>query len=117
MSWDTDVLAQVPDSIAGEEAAFFTLAQTVMNGVRRSRVGWGESVAVFGLGILGQLAVRFCRLCGVRPVFGVDPAAKRRALLPEDAGIQPGMRPRGWKPFAKPLRQRRATGWWTVPSR
>ncbi|MCE2467731.1 MAG: zinc-binding alcohol dehydrogenase [Caldilineaceae bacterium] len=84
-----DNLARVPDSIAGEEAAFFTLAQTVMNGVRRSRVGWGESVAVFGLGILGQLAVRFCRLCGARPVFGVDPAAKRRALLPADVGIQP----------------------------
>ena len=28
-----------------------------MNGVRRAQVGWGDAVAVFGLGILGQLAV------------------------------------------------------------
>lgn len=84
-----DQLARVPSEIASEEAAFFTLAQTVMNGVRRSRVGWGETAAVFGLGILGQLAVRFCRLCGARPVFAVDPAPLRRDLLPPDAGIRP----------------------------
>ncbi len=84
-----DTLRRVPDALASEEAAFFTLAQTVMNGVRRAQVGWGEAVAVFGLGILGQLAVRFCRLCGARPVFGVDLAARRLALLPADAGIHP----------------------------
>ena len=84
-----DTLWRVPDSVPQEEAAFFTLAQTVMNGVRRAQVGWGDSVAVFGLGILGQLAVRFCRLCGAFPVLGVDLAPKRLELLPLAAGIQP----------------------------
>lgn len=82
-------LAQVPEPLSDGEAAFFTLGQTVMNGVRRARVGWGEAAAVFGLGILGQLAVRFCRLCGARPVFGVDLAPRRLALLPADPGIHP----------------------------
>ncbi len=86
---EVEALRQVPDSIVSAEAVFFTLAQTVMNGIRRAQVGWGDAVAVFGLGILGQLAVRFCRLCGARPVFGIDLAPQRLALLPSDGGIQP----------------------------
>lgn len=86
---DVNDIRRIPDSIASEDAAFFSLAQIVMNGVRRAQVGWGDAVAVFGLGLLGQLAVRFCRLCGARPVFGIDPAPRRLELLPKDPGIHP----------------------------
>jgi threonine dehydrogenase-like Zn-dependent dehydrogenase len=69
---------------------FVTLAATVMNGVRRGQVAWGESVVVFGLGVLGQLAVRCCRLCGARPVFGLDLIDARIALLPSGVtGVHP----------------------------
>jgi len=77
------------DEVPDEQAAFFNLAETVMNGVRRSGVGWGDSVVVFGLGLLGQLAVRFCRLLGARPVFAVDVADERLRLLPGDSQIIP----------------------------
>jgi len=66
---------------------FTTLAATVMNSVRRARVGLGESVVVFGLGLLGQLAVRLARLCGARPVVGVDLVGARLAALPEDPAV------------------------------
>lgn len=69
---------EVPD----EEAAFFTLAEIAMNGVRRGQVTWGETAAVYGLGLLGQLVVRLCRLAGAALVVGVDVAASRLALLP-----------------------------------
>ena len=65
-----------------DQLPFVTLAQIVMNGVRRARLQWGEAVVVFGLGILGQLAARFCRLAGARPVIGVDPLEDRRAPSP-----------------------------------
>ena len=69
---------------------FVALAATVMNGVRRAHAGWGDSVVVFGLGLIGQLTVRFCRLCGARPVIGVDPIDARVALLPAGViGVQP----------------------------
>lgn len=77
------------DEVPDEQAAFFNLAETVMNGVRRSGVGWGDSVVVFGLGLLGQLAVRFCRLLGARPVFAVDVADERLRPLPGDRQIIP----------------------------
>jgi 2-desacetyl-2-hydroxyethyl bacteriochlorophyllide A dehydrogenase len=79
----------VRPEVSDEQAAFFTIAEIVMNGVRRGGVTWGEAVVVNGLGLLGQLAVRFCRLAGARPVFAVDPAAPRRERLPQDDGIVP----------------------------
>jgi len=75
--------------IADEHAVFFTIAEIVMNGVRRGNVRWGEAIVVFGLGLLGQLAVRFCRLCGARPVIAVDIAAQRLRRLPSDPAVVP----------------------------
>jgi 2-desacetyl-2-hydroxyethyl bacteriochlorophyllide A dehydrogenase len=75
------------DSIPDEQAAFFYLSCIVMNGVRRSGVGWGDSAVIYGAGILGQLAARFCRLCGARPVIVADIADARLGLLPEDPAV------------------------------
>src|SRR5437899_9483563 len=33
--------------------------------------------SVYGMGLLGQLAARFCRLCGARPVIAMDVAESR----------------------------------------
>jgi 2-desacetyl-2-hydroxyethyl bacteriochlorophyllide A dehydrogenase len=83
-----ETVIPVPSAgIADSHAAFHTLSAIVMNGVRKAKLEWGETVAVFGLGLLGQLAVRFARLSGCRPVFGIDISDARLALLPEDSGI------------------------------
>ena len=81
-------LRKLQRDIPDEQAVFFTIAEIVMNGVRRAAVQWGESVAVYGLGLLGQLAVRFCRLGGARPVLAIDPAENRLARLPADPQIR-----------------------------
>lgn len=73
----------VPDSVPAEEAAFFALAGIAMNGLRRGGVDWGETVAVYGLGLVGQLASRFCHVAGARPVVGFDIAPDRVEYLPE----------------------------------
>ncbi len=75
-----------PD-IPDEQAVFFTIAEIVMNSIRRANVRWGESVAVYGLGLLGQLTVLICRLCGARPVFAIDTAENRLERLPADPAI------------------------------
>jgi 2-desacetyl-2-hydroxyethyl bacteriochlorophyllide A dehydrogenase len=80
-------LAAVPEGVSEEEATFATLAKVAMNGVRRGGVTWGESVVVFGLGIIGQIAARLCLLAGARPVFVVEPHDERRALLPDHPGF------------------------------
>ena len=76
--------------IPDEEATFSTIAEIVMNGVRRGEVSWGESVVVYGLGLLGQFVTRLCYLAGARPVIGVDVSDKRIGLLPKGIkGVNP----------------------------
>lgn len=78
---------RIPDAVPDERAAFWTIAEIVMNGVRRGGVQWGEAAAVCGLGLLGQLAVRFCLHAGARPVIAVDVADARLRLLPRDPAV------------------------------
>jgi 2-desacetyl-2-hydroxyethyl bacteriochlorophyllide A dehydrogenase len=77
----------VPEDVTDDQASLFAIAQIVMNGVRRGRVDWGETVVVYGLGILDQLAVRFCLLAGAETVVGVDLAAERLDYLPDDPAV------------------------------
>ena len=59
------------DTVSDEEATFSTMAVIAANGVRRAGLTWGEAVVVYGLGLLGQFAVRFSRLCGARPAISL----------------------------------------------
>ena len=85
---DSSALPVRPD-VADEQAVFFTIAEIVMNGVRRGAVRWAEAVVVHGVGLLGQFAVRLCRLCGARPVIAVDVADSRLGYLPDDVAVFP----------------------------
>jgi len=77
-------LKLVRDGVSDEEATFFALMEIVMNSVRRANIRLGESVVIYGAGLLGQLAARLCRLCGAMPVVVIDIAEKRLEMLPSD---------------------------------
>lgn len=85
----------IPAAVSDDEASIFTIGIIVMNGVRRSRIEWGESVAVFGLGLLGQLTARFAAICGARPVICIDTADPRLKLLPKSAPSRRSIPARG----------------------
>jgi len=78
---------EVPDNVHSDHAVFFTIPQIVMNGIRAANIQWGEAAVVYGTGLLGQFAVRFCRKCGASPVFAVDVSINRLKFLPEDPGV------------------------------
>lgn len=77
----------VPEAVSSEEAVFFALAEIAMNGLRRGELDWGETLGVFGLGVVGQLGVRLGYVAGARPVVGFDLAARRRSHLPDRDGV------------------------------
>lgn len=79
----------IPDDVTDDEAVFFTIAEIVMNGVRRGDVTWGEATVVYGLGLLGQLTAQICHTAGARPVVGVDLADTRLSYLPDAPGVIP----------------------------
>ena len=62
----------IPDGVADDQAVFLDIGRTVMNGVRLARIALGESVAVVGAGILGQLAVQYLSQGGAFPLIAVD---------------------------------------------
>lgn len=74
----------VPQGVSEDEASFFTIAEIVMNGVRRSQLSFGESVVIYGAGILGQLTARICKIAGAMPVIVVDVSDNRLEYLPEN---------------------------------
>ena len=77
----------VPSHLNIDHALFFVFAEIVMRGIRRGKIMWGDAVVIYGLGILGLLAARFCRLSGAKPVFAVDIIPSRLEKIPEDVGL------------------------------
>jgi predicted dehydrogenase/threonine dehydrogenase-like Zn-dependent dehydrogenase len=79
-----NLCAAVPAGVQPEHAAFATVASIAMHGVRRGEVQLGETAAVIGLGLIGQLVVRLLVAAGVQAI-GIDPVPER-CRLAEKAG-------------------------------
>ncbi|MBL7989155.1 MAG: bi-domain-containing oxidoreductase [Chlorobi bacterium] len=66
-----NLAVKIPDGVSFEQAAFTTLGAIALQGVRQAKISLGESVAVVGLGLLGQLTVQLLKAAGCR-VIGLD---------------------------------------------
>ena len=62
---------KLPKNVDFDEAAFTTLGAIAMQGVRQADVKIGESVAIIGLGLLGQLTLQIIKAAGCN-VIGID---------------------------------------------
>ncbi|MCC5828187.1 MAG: zinc-binding alcohol dehydrogenase [Phycisphaeraceae bacterium] len=69
---------KVGGSTGSDSAAFIKLGVIVLQGVRKARIELGESVAVVGLGLIGQMAGQLARINGAAPLIGLDPHEARR---------------------------------------
>ena len=74
-----NLCVKVPDSVEDEQAAFAVLASIPLQGIRLLKPELGETVVVYGLGLLGLLAVQLLAASGVN-VVGIDLDANRLAL-------------------------------------
>lgn len=61
----------IPDGVSDEAAAFGAVAAIAMQGLRQADVQVGGSVAVVGLGLVGQLTARIALASGLK-VIGID---------------------------------------------
>jgi len=75
----------IPDGVTDDQALFWNLGKTVMNGVRLAKIALGEAVVLVGAGILGQLAVQYAALSGAMPLIAVD-LSERRLGMARDHG-------------------------------
>jgi predicted dehydrogenase len=81
----------VPEGVADEHAAFATVGAIALHAVRNANVSLGDTVAVVGVGLIGQIAAQLARLAGGR-VVALDPDPVRLELaarLGAEAAIDP----------------------------
>jgi len=71
--------ARIPGSVSFESAAFTPVAAIGLQGIRLAEPTLGETVVVFGLGLIGLLTVQLLRANGCR-VLGIDRDVSRLAL-------------------------------------
>jgi predicted dehydrogenase/threonine dehydrogenase-like Zn-dependent dehydrogenase len=66
-----NLCARVPDGVTDEVAAFTVIGAIALQGIRLAQPTLGETVAVTGLGLIGQMAVQLLRANGCR-VLAID---------------------------------------------
>lgn len=77
---EQNVIRIEDDAISMQEAAILFISTFPAAAIRKTRLEFGESALVMGLGILGQFAVKLLRAAGAYPVIAADPVTDRRAL-------------------------------------
>lgn len=66
-----NLAVRIPDNVSFDDASYTTLGAIALQGVRQADVRLGETVAVIGLGLLGQITVQLLKASGCR-VVGLD---------------------------------------------
>jgi threonine dehydrogenase-like Zn-dependent dehydrogenase len=82
-----------PDGLDPILAIYSHLGPIALNGILDANIHVGETVAVFGLGVLGQVIAQLAKLNGAR-VIGVDMIEKRLELAKELGAVEAGFNPR-----------------------
>jgi predicted dehydrogenase/threonine dehydrogenase-like Zn-dependent dehydrogenase len=87
----------VPDGVDLRHAAFVTVGGIAMQSLRRADLKFGETVAIYGLGLVGQLCASIAKAAGC-VVVGIDINPKANALATA-AGAALAVNPSepGWK--------------------
>jgi 2-desacetyl-2-hydroxyethyl bacteriochlorophyllide A dehydrogenase len=85
------VCVPVPDGLAPERAAFARMAAVSITAIRCSEIELGDSVLVFGAGLVGIFAAQLARMSGASVAI-VDPEP-RRLQAAEACGVRKTARP------------------------
>ncbi|MBR5248175.1 MAG: alcohol dehydrogenase catalytic domain-containing protein, partial [Lachnospiraceae bacterium] len=74
----------IPDDVESEEAIFSQLSAVCMASIRVSDIRPGDTVAVFGAGLIGQLTARLAKIAGSLNIFVTDVSDYRLSMLPDN---------------------------------
>lgn len=79
-----DQVIKLPENIKPEHGVFFTNLMTTFNGILDTRIKLGDTIAVSGLGALGQLVTQMAKMSGAFQVYGIDMFDKRLEVAMEN---------------------------------
>jgi NADPH:quinone reductase len=92
-----NMVTPIPEGVSFDEAAFAHLAATGLHAVRRSGMEFGQNIAVFGLGIVGQCIAQISRLSGGH-VMAIDMVDERLAVA-KTCGVHRTINPKKEDPI------------------
>jgi polar amino acid transport system substrate-binding protein len=75
-----NLVVPIPDEIAMTEACFVALGAVAMQGLRLAKPSIGDTVAVYGIGLIGMIAAQLALAAGCR-VIGLDFDPGKVALI------------------------------------
>lgn len=80
--------SKLPRNIPLQCGIFVSRLEFALNAILDARISLGETIVVFGLGVIGQLCVQLAKLSGARLVVAVDPI-RARANRAQSSGADP----------------------------
>lgn len=81
-----EILVKIPDAVDDHEAAVIQPLTTAVDAVATANIEMGDTVAVFGQGVMGLSCAQVARVSGARRVIGVD-VREQTVELAESLGI------------------------------
>jgi 2-desacetyl-2-hydroxyethyl bacteriochlorophyllide A dehydrogenase len=84
---DRSLLRKIADHVPAPVAALVPLARFPFAALVQSDRMLGQSVAVFGMGPIGQITLRLYAAAGAYPLIGIDPVAARREIAERTPGV------------------------------
>ena len=73
-------LISVPEGLSPEKATFGVLGSVSIYGIEIADIRFGDHVAIFGMGIVGQLTLQMAKLCGCDTLTAIDIEPMRLAI-------------------------------------
>jgi len=68
---------RLPEDVPAERAVFTTIGAIALQGLRKADLEPGESVAVLGAGLIGQLTIRLAAIAGAYPITAIARSKQR----------------------------------------
>jgi 2-desacetyl-2-hydroxyethyl bacteriochlorophyllide A dehydrogenase len=78
---------RIAESVPAPVAALALITRFPLTALVRAEQMLGQSVAVMGLGTIGQITLRLFSAAGAYPLIGVDPQGGRRVVAERTAGV------------------------------
>ena len=85
-------IAAVPEDVDLRHASFVTVGAIVIQALRRADIQFGETITVYGMGLLGQLCSSVAKAAGC-VVIGID-VNDSRLQLAQECGVDLAINPR-----------------------
>lgn len=75
----------LPDNVDYDEAVFAVIAQITLGSLRAANIRPGDTIVVYGAGLIGQFVARFAKLAGALNVIVADVSDYRLSLVPDNS--------------------------------